>query len=216
MTPLRSAVTVTLAVAAGLLAATGAASAQTTSPLSAARYTVFDTGYTLSIPLDDGGTAADVAKLRAFCETIDVTDPLLAVQREGCLLGIDLNDDGMATADCSSRAGCLRATRSFRVKVTKAIRVLRKSNRVLDAALPAGACRTALRAGRDDIHSTELVRDGLVLVERGLRSRSVKTIKRGQRLIDAGDRLSNKVPSQARQRKTFRAACGPPPAPTAA
>jgi hypothetical protein len=202
-----------LVAVAVLLAAAAGAGAQATSPLSAARYTTLDTLYTFSVGLERKPTPQLLARLGSYCATIDRADPLLAVLRSNCELSIAATKQGHAFAACGSRMSCLRrATPPLHATIARLTAVVRKADRVVVTQVVAGSCRTALRDSPDVLRSDEILLDGLAGVQRALRSGSQPALKRAHRRLETAARVQAEGPSSARQRKAFRAACGPPPA----
>jgi len=188
------------------------ASAQAaTSPLSAARYTAFDQGYAFEIALDRDVTTPRLDNLERHCATLDPADPLQSVLLEDCLLSVKGYAATAAFRDCESRVLCLRTLHSLQPLVRKALRVMRKANRVFDAEIPAGACRRAVRASSTELRAGDLLVAALKALDRALRTGSSTASRQANRLIDSGARVSDKVPSSTKQRKTFRSACGPAP-----
>jgi len=116
-----------------------------------------------------------------------------------------------AFSDCGSRVECLRTLHSLQPLVKKALRVMRKANRVFDAEIPAGACRRAVRASKTELRSGDILVKGLAALERALRTGSAKARRTANRLLDSGGRVADQVPSSTKQRKSFRSACGPAP-----
>lgn len=217
MRHVRYAVTGAIVVAGMLFTTSASAPAQTaTSPLSPGRYTALDQGYTFEIALDREVTTPRLDNLRRYCATLDPADALLSVLRENCLVSVQGYAAGDALGRCASRARCERAVARLLPLASKAIRVTRKANRVIDAEVAAGACRRALRTSAAELRADELLVAALDALHTALRTGSAKARERANRLLASGTRASARVASSTKQRKTFRGACGPPPAAVAA
>jgi hypothetical protein len=208
----RYAVAGAIATVGMLFTISAPASAQTaTSPLSAARYTAFDQGYTFEIALDRDVTTPRLDNLERHCATLDPADPLQSVLLEDCLVSVKGYAATAAFGDCESRVACLRTLHSLQPLLKKALRVMRKANGVFDAEIPAGACRRAVRASSTKLRSGDILVTALEALERALRTGSAKARRQANRLIDSAARVSARVPSSTKQRKAFRSACGPGP-----
>ncbi|HEV7805667.1 MAG TPA: hypothetical protein VGO80_07615 [Solirubrobacteraceae bacterium] len=198
---------VTAAVASAAPAAQ--ARAQDAAGLSPARFAALDAVYVASLPLDRNPTSAQVAELRRVCDALDRSDRLLAVERASCLTGVDVVGPSKAFARCTARRGCRRAVRTLRVVLRRSLADARAANRIVALELAPGACRTELRAGRALLRSLEALRDGLALLERGLRTNDRAVIRRAERRIAAaGERLADQ-PTAAQSLEVFRGVCGP-------
>jgi hypothetical protein len=79
-----------------------------------------------------------------------------------------------------------------------------------------GDCESRVACLRTELRAGDLLVTALKALERALRTGSAKSRRQANRLIDAGGRVSAKVPSSTKQRKTFRSACGPGPVAPAA
>jgi hypothetical protein len=195
--------------AATLVTATAPAPAQTpASPLSAARYAAIDQGYAFEIALERKVTVARLDNLTRYCATLDPVDPLLGVMHEQCSLDVDGFGAGQAFGDCFGVAECLPATMRLRRLVAKDLRLARKANRVLAAEVPAGACRKSLLASSAELRGGDRAVAALKALESGLRKRSLRLVRRALARL----RTASTDPSAAKERKAFRASCGPAPA----
>ncbi len=191
-----------------------AASAQT--PLTPERYAALDAVYAAAVALDaDDASTVDLAAVRQSCRTLDSADPLLGPLRKSCTASYTFAVAFEAFGDCASRASCRRTARAARTAVNEAIRLTRAANAAIRAATLVSGCAGVLRSDRADLRLLERFRAFLRLAQRALDSRSPAL---GRRLIREGkaiDRLAAKVPSAAREREDFRAACDPAAAPAA-
>lgn len=201
-----------VAAAAMLSSTIVSAAAQTTSPLTPARYTAFDMGYTFDIALDRKVTAARLADLSSFCETLDPVDRLLRSLHEECVADAGRFAASAAVDDCTSRSDCARKIGRLRPVLDKYARSLREANHVIDVEVPAGACRTAVRTSTAKLRAFTRLASAIGALVRAARSGSAKRLRRAQARVERAGRLGEELPSPAKERTTFRGACGPPPA----
>jgi hypothetical protein len=197
----------TAAVASATLA--GQAQAQDARGLTPARFAALDAVYVASLPFDRNPTLAQVAELRRVCEAVDRGDRLLAVERTSCLTAVDVVRPTQAYARCTARRACLRAARALRIVLRRSLADARAANRIVALELAPGACRTELRSGRTLLRSLEALRDGLALLERGLRTNDRALIRRGERRIAAAGEALDDQPTAAQSLEVFRGVCAP-------
>ena len=192
------------------LAAAAAVQAQPSASLSPARYAAFDAMYTAIAAFEESPTPAATADVRRVCNALDRGDRLLAVTRRLCLASLKIFPAAEAYGACDTRTGCRRAARRLRIAFTEMFVRTRASNRIVAAEVAPGACRTELTADRALLRAIEKLRDGLRLLERGLRTGSSATVQRAEgRIADASLVLAQQ-PSAAQAHETFRGACAPP------
>ena len=106
-------------VAQGAGGPVAAAQAQQATALSPAGYAALDAVYVASLPLDGSPSAAERSELRRACDSLDPGDRLLAIMRTACLTSLQALTLSRAYARCSTPTGCLRATRSLRVLLSR-------------------------------------------------------------------------------------------------
>jgi hypothetical protein len=201
-----------MAAAIGVLVAAGATShAQATGPLSTERYAALDAVYASSVGLEEG--ASTVGDLRAVCQALDRGDRLLASQRKACLSIVKVSGASDTLAACQTQGGCVRVARRLRMRLTENIVALRAANRVVAVEVPRGACRTELTASASLLSGLRKLRDGVGLLERGMRTRSSKLLGRALVKISEADALLAQQPSSRQSQATFQSVCAPPPAP---
>ncbi len=90
-------------------------------------------------------------------------------------------------------------------------------NRIVDKEVSAGPCRNQLRTSQALLRSTAKLRDGLRLLDRGLRTRNRAVVRRAQMLIGASLALID-GPTAAEAHAAFVRVCAPggPAAPASA
>jgi hypothetical protein len=200
---------VALVATAVALAAAAAAQAQGSASLSQTRFAALDAMYTAFVAFEESPTPAATADARRVCGALDRGDRLLAVTRRVCLASLTTLPAAEAYGACDTRSGCRRAARRLRIAFTELLVRTRASNRIVAAEVAPGACRTELTAHRALLRAMEKLRDGLRLLERGLRSGSSATIGRAESRILAASLVLAQQPSAAQAHETFRGACAP-------
>jgi hypothetical protein len=205
----RTILSAALVVAVLAAGATALALAQQPTVLSPARFAALDAVLFASLPLDGNPTAAHEAELRRVCDALDRTDSLLAAVRAACLTSLEAIAPARAYARCRTRLGCLRSARSLRIVLSRTLARSRESNRIVELELAPGACRTELRSSRALLGALTALRDGLRMLEGGLRANRRTVVRRAeQRISLARDWLANQ-PTAAQSLEIFRGVCAP-------
>ena len=192
------------------------------SPASAAvaltpeRYAALDALYTSALPFERARqTTEQVAAARGACRALDAADPLLAAIRGSCTVDLRAVRSMDAFSNCRTGLGCLRTARAARIDMSESISFARRTNAAIDAATLMPSCRTALRAKKHELRLGTRMRDMLMLFQRAAMTGSRTLFRRLDHEADVILRQSAAQPSAARQRKIFRSACTPSPAPVA-
>lgn len=208
---MRAAWLLSCALAIVLAAATApAAGAQT--PLTPTQFAALDGVYTTQIALEGKTSAQDYAAARSACRSLDSSDALLNPFRKTCTAALSVSKAVDAFAACKTALGCLRTARAARIELTELLGLMRTMNRAIDAARLVPACRSELRASKADLRYFDRTRAFLRLFQEVSLTGSPRLARRLDREAAALDRISDKQPSTARERKRFRAACAPAPA----
>ena len=85
--------------------------------------------------------------------------------------------------------------------------IARRANRIIALELTDSACRTELRSSRALLRTPTALRDGLLLLERGLRTRDRAVVRRAERRIFAAG--EDPSPTAAQSLEVFRGVCAP-------
>lgn len=189
------------------------------SGLGAERFEALEAIYEARLPLDqveDAATSAQIREVGAIysevaveCERLatDDADKLLTAMIERCPLAAELGEGVTDSRLCGSRRECLTAVRALRARTARAVPAAREVDRELKAAKVSYRCRKVLRTSKDQYAALRHFRNALAEFERGLKNRSLKTLRRaGERLAKITDD-DDEATSVARDLKRFRRAC---------
>lgn len=185
------------------------AQAQARDPLSPARFAALESIYTATLPLDHSVSPSAMANVRRTCIVLDHSDRLLAAMRRQCLTSLKILARSEAFGACVGRTRCSQTAGRLAAALSEMIINARASNRIVNAEVPAGPCRTELRAGQALLRSSTKLRNGLRLLERGLRTRSRAATARAQMLIVAASLELLEQPTAAQAHAAFVAGCRP-------
>ncbi|MCA1599658.1 MAG: hypothetical protein LC769_11725 [Chloroflexi bacterium] len=189
--------------------------AQAPEVLSPTRFAALDAIYAAFAPFTKSASAANQAHARAVCLAVDRSDPLLAAQRQVCLLGLrELSSfDGLGTCQrdskCSSVFFRLIATISQRIGADRA------SNGVVAAEVSAGPCRNVLHISRSSILHQQHLRRAIIRLVRAAIAGKPAAIKRAKQQISAILKTGGQGPHPDR-RAAFARACAPVATPPSA
>lgn len=103
-----------------------------------------------------------------------------------------------ATAPCTTAKQCRRTIARMADATERAVEQMASSARVIDRAVPKGACRTALRASAGEIAMARELAAATRALDRAMRRNDAKAIE------SAGKRIDRVDDSKARSAATIR------------
>lgn len=126
-----------------------------------------------------------LAESKAICRMLSADDPLLAAHRKQCLASAKTLE--LMTRDCKTERGCTRIWKRVVAAYDETYKLTVATNEAIDRAVPAGRCRTALRATRTELRAVReagRLQADLLRAAAANDERALKTIeKRAKKLL---------------------------------
>lgn len=151
---------------------------------------------------------ADARPVLKACDALRGRDALMRSIRSGCPLITTFVEQGAKIGTCDGTSTCLRSMRDFRRFVKRLSSVSRRSDRAIAAEMGlTDECKQALRTPPKAYAVFERYDDGMLLMQRALRSPSPAALEKARSAIAAADKLSSELPSNKVLHARFRAGC---------